>query len=75
MVNAHVLTMNVGAYSDKWVTDLTKGSNIRWSCGTLCFVCMKSLSYKQYNWVKLNRKMVKNKLKQGNDIYSILLWH
>ena len=38
-------------------------------------MCMKSLSYQQYNWVKLSRRMVKNKLKQGSDIYSILLWH
>ena len=34
---------------------------------------MKSLSYEQYNWVKFNRKMVKNKLKQESDICSILL--
>ena len=26
---------------------------------------------KKYNWVKLNRRMVKNKLKQDSDIYSI----
>ena len=32
---------------------------------------MKSLSYEQYNWVELNRRMVKNKFKQDSNIYSI----
>ena len=36
---------------------------------------MKSLSYQQGKWVKLKRRMIKSKLKQGSNIYSILLWH
>ena len=37
------------------------------------FIFMKSLSYEQYNSVKINQRMIKNKLKEESDICSIYL--
>ena len=35
VAKAHTLTESTVMYSDKWLTDLTWGSSIGWSCGTL----------------------------------------
>ena len=35
---------------------------------------MKSLLYEQYKWVKLNRRMVKNKLKQESATSTVFCY-
>ena len=57
--NTHVVDYNLVLWLHKYHVTV----------GHECFVCVKSLSYEQCKWVKL-----KSKLKQGSNIYSILLW-